>query len=202
MAKTIDISQVAKSTPFDNTSNGFVATNVQSAIEEVGKGGQYIQFQYIGKMDYNQYLFSWSHSHSAMDRRSGDASTGYQWSASAPITATYTGSVVDATLSARGVAISVLTPATNVTVTFQLWKVGSAGEGTNLGNITFTIPSASYTIGAYNNTAVATAFGGNQSQSVSVSAGDLLGLKFISTSGNANAIAIENTTVVLHLQET
>jgi hypothetical protein len=35
MSKTIDITQVAKSTPFDNSVNGFTSTEVQSAIEEI-----------------------------------------------------------------------------------------------------------------------------------------------------------------------
>lgn len=34
----IKTSQVARSTPFDNSSNGFTATNVQEAIEEASSG--------------------------------------------------------------------------------------------------------------------------------------------------------------------
>ena len=35
MSKKVEISQVAESTPFDNSSNGFIAEDVQAAIEEV-----------------------------------------------------------------------------------------------------------------------------------------------------------------------
>lgn len=37
----VSISQVAESVPFDNSSNGFVAEDVQAAIEEVATGADY-----------------------------------------------------------------------------------------------------------------------------------------------------------------
>jgi hypothetical protein len=201
MSKLFKQTPVAGEIPFDNSTNGFSSDNVQDAITESTKGGQFIQFQLIGQMNYNQYLFSGNHSYSNMDRRSGDASTGYQWGASSPITSHYSGIVADATISVRGVACSEGTPAATVTVKFELWKVGYSSEGTKLGDITFTINSGTYTIGAYWNSSITTGYGGNSSQSVSLTEGDLLALKFISTTGASYAVSIENTTVVLHLVE-
>lgn len=41
------ISQVAESIPFDNSSNGFAAENVQAAIEEVNVSGINFSYNYV-----------------------------------------------------------------------------------------------------------------------------------------------------------
>ena len=59
--KRVDISQVAYSVPFDNDMNGFSATDVQNAIEEVsalitGKPRAIIGFAYNGTANTGKYL--------------------------------------------------------------------------------------------------------------------------------------------------
>lgn len=178
--------------------------NVQAAIEALkAYRFQYIQFQFVGDMDYSQYLISNAHTASASllgsTRRSGDASNGYQYGNSAPLTSCFTGTVKSATASVKGLAVSTGSSSASVTLTFELWKVGFSGEGTKLGDITFTIISGTTTIGTYYNSSISSNFAKNQTQNVNVSAGDLLGLKFKSTTGNSNIVKVTNATVVLEI---
>jgi hypothetical protein len=194
------ITPVAESVPFDNDSNGYTADNVQDAIEETsGSRIQAPQFQFIGQMNFDQYLFSGAHS-GGFSRRSGDASNGYRFGNSAPTTSLYGGTVVSATASITGIAQSTGSPAASLELKFELWKVGFNNEGTKLGDIIFNITSASYTIGDWWNSSILTAFAENQTQNVTVSAGDLLGLKFIRQTGNNKVVSITNTTVVLEIE--
>lgn len=195
----------AEDITFDNSIANFPNSpdTIQKALEEArGARFQYAQFQKIGQMNFNQYLIANTEITSSNIRRSGDASNGYQFSNSAPLTVAFDGNVENATASIRGIAQSTGTPAANMTLLFELWKVGFNGEGTKLGDITFNIVSANYTIGNWWNSSIVTAFAEEQSQvanNVSVSAGDLLGLKFIRQTGAANVVSVENTTVVLEI---
>ena len=185
---------------FDNTLAQLEGdpANIQEAIEKVkGFRVQPIQFQYIGKMNYDQYLYAFK---DAGGDRSGDTSNGYRYGNSAPITSLYSGKVVSAAASITGIAQSTGSPATNLELKFELWKVGFNGEGTKLGDIIFNIDSGSYTIGNWWNSSILTAFAENQSQDVNVNAGDLLGLKFIRQTGNNKVVAITNTTIVLEIE--
>ena len=187
-------------TPFDNSANGFDATDVQMAIEETkGFRVQPTQFQFIGQMNFDQYLYSGIHSGS-FSRRSGDSSNGYRYSNSAPNTALYSGSVVSASASITGIAQSTGSPAASLELKFELWKVGFSNQGTKLGDIIFNINSSSYTIGNWWDSSILTAFAENQTQNITVSAGDLLGLKFIRQTGNNKVVAVTNTTIVLEIQ--
>lgn len=175
-------------------------TNVQQALEGLGDSRfQYSQFQFIGRLNNTQYLYPFIHS-GGETRRSGDASNGYRFQDSAPVTVPFPGEVTAATASIRGIAQSTGSPAANVEVVFELWKVGFTGEGTVLGNIVFDVDSSTYTIGNWWDSSIVTAFAEEQPQSVNVSAGDLLGLKFIQATGNNRATSIENTTVVLAIE--
>jgi hypothetical protein len=193
---------VAESIPFDNTIAQLQGSpeNVQAAIEALKSARfQYVQFQFIGQMNFDQYLYSQVHTGS-LTRRSGDASNGYQFGNSAPQTVAFSGNVKNATASIRGIAQSTGSPAANMELLFELWKVGFTGEGTKLGDITFNVVSANYTIGNWWNSSIVTAFAEEQPQDVDVSAGDLLALKFIRRTGNNNVVAVENTTVVLEIE--
>ena len=197
-----EIVVAAEDVSFDNT----VAqldnnpTNVQAAIENIkGYRFQYVQFQFIGQMNYDQYLYSQVHSGS-LTRRSGDASNGYRYSNSAPQTVSFSGNVKNATASIRGIAQSTGSPATNMELLFELWKVGFTGEGTKLGDIIFNITTASYTIGNWWDSSITTSFAEEQSQDVDVSAGDLLGLKFIRRTGADKVVAVDNSTIVLGIE--
>jgi len=184
---------------FDNSIAQFQdnPTNVQEALEKArGARFQYIQFQFIGQMNFNQYLYSGVHNGS-LSRRSGDASNGYQFGNSAPQTLAFNGKIENATASIRGIAQSTGTPAANLELLFELWRVGFNGEGMKLGDIVFNIDTSAYTIGNWWNSSIVTAFGEEQAQDVNANAGDLLGLKFISRTGNSNVVSIENTTIVL-----
>lgn len=172
--------------------------NVQKAIEKVKSFRvQTPQFQYIGTMNYDQYLYAFK---DAGGDRSGDASNGYRYSNSAPITSLYSGKVVSATASITGIAVSTGSTASSLELKFELWKVGFNGEGVKLGDIIFDIDSSQYTIGNWWNSSILTAFAENQSQDVEVSAGDLLGLKFIRQTGNDKVVEVDNTTIVLEIE--
>jgi hypothetical protein len=59
--KRVDITQVAYSTPFDNSMNGFLADDVQEAIEEIdskvtGKPRAIIAFAYNGTANSGKWL--------------------------------------------------------------------------------------------------------------------------------------------------
>lgn len=61
MRGRVEATQVAKSTPFDNSTNGFLATETQSAIEEVnskvtGKPRAVISFNYGGTANSGRWL--------------------------------------------------------------------------------------------------------------------------------------------------
>lgn len=165
---------------------------------------QNLIFQIIGQMNSSQYLVSGIHSVSGLlssSRRSGNSSNGYRYENSAPNMSTHSGKIISATASIRGIACSEGTPAQNLQLFFELWKVGFTSEGVKLGNIVFNINSSNYTIGSWWNSSVNTNFAENQSQNVSVQAGDLLALKFISQSGNNKVVSIENTTVNIEIQK-
>lgn len=191
---------VADSIPFDNSTNGFDAEDVQAAIEETRNARvQYPQFQKIGNMNFDQYLFSGS-DYGGINRESGNASNGYEFQNSAPLAVEFDGTVVSAAASIKGLAGSTGSPAATVTVRFELWKVGFQSEGTKLGDITFDVDSSQFTIGNFFNSSIDTDFAGRQAQDVDVTAGDLLALKFIRTSGAAEIVASFNTTVVLEIR--
>lgn len=171
--------------------------NVQTAIENAKAFRfQYIQFQYIGERNFDTYLFS-NADVGSINRESGNASNGYQFSNSAPNLVAFSGTVEAATAAIRGLAQSTGSPAANLELLFELWKVGFSGEGTKLGDITFTIDTSTYTVGNFWNSSVQTEFAEEQSQNIDVTAGDLLGLKFIRQTGNDKVVAIRNTTIVL-----
>ena len=175
--------------------------NVQAAIEGVkGARFQYLQFQFIGNMNFDQYLIVGPH-RGDNNRRSGDPSNGYRFSNSAPACVAFGGNINAATAAIRGIAQSTGAPAANMELKFELWKVGMTGsEGTKLGDIIFNIVSANYTIGNFWNASIVTQFESEQAQDVDVTAGDLLGLKFIRQTGNNKVVAVQNTTIVLALE--
>lgn len=187
---------------FDNSVAQFAspATNVQQALEKAKSSRfQYVQFQFLGNMNFDSYLYSQVNRSSQDNRRSGDPSNGYQFSNSAPQSIAFSGNVKNATASIRGIAQSTGSPAANLELLFELWKVGFSGEGTKLGDIIFNIDTSKYTIGNFWNSSIQTEFAEEQAQDVDVTAGDLLGLKFIRRTGNSNVVAILNPTVVLEI---
>lgn len=184
---------------FDNTTAQLPNSprNVQTAIENAKAFRfQYIQFQYIGERNFDAYLFS-NADVGSINRESGNPSNGYQFGNSAPNLVAFSGTVDEATAAIRGIAQSTGSPAANLELLFELWKVGFSGEGTKLGDITFNIDTSQYTIGNFWNSSIQTEFAEAQTQNVSVTAGDLLGLKFIRQTGNDKVVAIRNTTIVL-----
>ena len=150
-------------------------------------------------MNFDQYLYSGQHTGS-LTRRSGDASNGYRFSNSAPLTCLYGGKVVSAAASITGIAVSTSSPASSIELKFELWRVGFSGQGTVLGNIIFNIDTAGRTIGSFWNSSILTGYAESQSQDVDVQAGDLLGLKFIRQTGSDKVVAVQNTTIVLEIE--
>jgi len=202
--RDIKFTNVASSTPFDNSTNGFNGDNVQDALEEAREGQpfQFVTFQFLGQMSFSQYLYAGVHSDSGMNRRSGDTSNGYRFSNSAPLVVNKTGVVDAAAVAITGIAQSTATPAANMELKFELWKVGFANEGTLLGDIIFNVVSANYTIGNFQNSSILTGFGENQPQNINVEAGDLIGVKFIRVLGNNRVSTITNVTLNLEIRET
>lgn len=161
---------------------------------------QFVQFQYIGQMNYDQYLFADTHKRSDDTRRSGDSSNGYRYDNSAPITCAFDGDMEHATASITGIAVSTGSPASSVQLKFELWSVGFTGEGTKLGDIIFNINSSSYTIGTYWNSSIVSAFAEEQIQTpITIDAGTLLALKFIRQTGSDKVVAITNATITLEI---
>ena len=190
---------------FNNSTNGFNSRTVQEAIEEAKKRVDFLQFQRIGTMNSDLYLYSGTDQISGLlssSRTSGDASNGYRYGNSAPTINSINGKVVKIHAAIRGVAISNTGAATNVNVNLELWDVGMTNQGTKLGDITLSIPSASHTIGSYWNSSVDTNYYGEADVNIPVTPSRLLAVKFDSRTGNSNAVSIKNITIKLEVRET
>lgn len=161
----------------------------------------FLEYQYIGQMNYSQYLFAGAFN-SLVGPRSGDQSNGYRYSNSAPRIAPFSGDVTQAVVRIEGVAQSTGSAAAEVTCVFELWRVGTNGsEGTKLGDINFVIDTNSYNIGTYWNSSIITDYKGTTATDVAVTEGDLLGLKFIRQTGNSSVVSVNNVTLILTLEE-
>lgn len=159
------------------------------------------QFQFIGLMNFDQYLYSYGHHADLFTRRSGDASNGYRFSNSAPINCEITGNVYEAIANITGIAQSTGSPAAELELLFELWNVGFSNEGTKLGDIVFTVDTSTYSVGNFWNASGNTAYSEIQNQDVDVTKGDLLGLKFIRQTGSDKVVAIDNATITLIIEE-
>lgn len=188
---------------FDNSTNGFTASNTQTAIEEANLIKSSVQFQTIGTMDWTQYMYSYVHTGSGNNlRRSGDPSNGYRYGNSAPIVSAVNGKIIEATAVIRGIGQSTGSPAANLELKFELWKVGMNGnEGTKLSDIVFNVDTSTYSVGNWWNTGSLTLYNESINLDVNVNKGDLLGLKFIRQTGNNKVVAVENTTVTFLIKE-
>lgn len=185
---------------------GWDSDNAKDAIVEASeKGGvrsvHTIQYQTIDTMGYSEYLYSGHHSRNNFNRRSGDRSNGYAYSNCAPPLCPVNGKVTKATFVIKGIAQSTGSPASTVTVNFELWNVGFNGGGTKIADIDIDVDSSEYTIGNWWNSSIDTNFKGSISLNIDVNEGDLLGLKFIRVQNNSNAVSIKNPTVILRIEE-
>lgn len=180
----------------------FESENVRDAIIEARNTAQshFAQFQILGQANYDQYLYSNIHLNSSA-LRSGDASNGYRYTNCAPLAAFFDGRVSTASASITGLAVSTGTPADDINLKFELWKVGFDGEGESLGEINFAIDGTKYNIGQWWNSSVLTAFAEAQAQDVMVNAGDLLALKFIRQTSSSTIVSLHNATIVLGISK-
>lgn len=198
----------AEDVVFDNSSNNFTANTVQDAIEEVSNSTIipfFPQFQRIGTLNSDLYLFSHADQTSGSlsnARPSGSSSNGYRYGNASPIVCPFDGKVVKATFVIKGVAQSTGSASANVAVNCELWNVGFLNEGSKINDVIINIPSASYTIGNWWNSSINTDFIGDVNLDINVNQGQLLGLKFNSTTGNSNAVSIQNITLILEIQKT
>lgn len=160
----------------------------------------YSQFINVGEMSFTNYLFSWNHSRSDFDRRSGNLSNGFQFDGASPIIVPLSGFIKKAIVRIKGVAQSSGSPAATMTLRFELWSVGVSGQGTKIGDVNFIFNSADYTIGNFGNTSITTDFRESASLNLAVSEGDLIGVKFISQTGNANVNNIRNVAMILETE--
>ena len=166
------------------------------------KHKRFLMFQLIGDVDYDQYLMSGAESdtQASKRRRSGDSSNGYRYSNSAPLISAFTGKVKKAVFNIKGIAVSTGTPANDVVVNFELWKVGFQNEGTKLGDVQVTLSSSEFTIGQWWNASIDTNFTGVADLDIDIAEGDLLGLKFKRITGNSDAVKLKNPTVLLETE--
>lgn len=191
----------AEDVVFDNSTNGFESDDVQSAIEEANKSKFYPQFQLIGDINFDDYLYSWTDTTDISQEKSGDSSNGYRYSNSAPIICPFNGTLKKGSFAIKGLAVSTGNIASTVTVNFELWSVGFQNEGTKLGDITVDVDSSTYTVGNWWNSSVDTNFKGSNTYNISISEGDLLALKFIRQQNSSNAVEIDNVTVIFEIEE-
>lgn len=195
----------AEDVVFNNSVNGFDATNVQAAIEEVKKKRHFLQFQLIDELNYDEYIYSnvdiGNQGLLGSKNRSGNQSNGYRYSNSAPLIAPFTGKVVRGTFAIKGLAVSTGNVGSMVTVNLELWSVGFQNEGTKLGDIDVDVDSGTFTIGNWWNSSVDTNFKGSANYDLSIPEGTLLAVKFIRQQNSTNAVEIRNLTVALELLE-
>jgi len=183
---------------FDNSSNNFNANDVQTAIEELKRFRvQTPQFQLLQSLNFDEYFYAFK---DANGPRSGNNSNGYEFGGAAPVVSLYSGTVISASAAIKGLAVSTGSPASSVNLQLELWKVGFNGQGSKLGDIEFDIDSSQFTIGTFWNSSVDSDYEANQIQNVSVTAGDLLALKFIRQTGSSGIVEIRNATVVLEIE--
>lgn len=163
------------------------------------------QFQIIGDLNYDEYIYSYSDIGSSgllgNKNRSGDSSNGYRYSSSAPIICPFTGTLDKAVFALKGVAVSTGSAAATVTVNLELWSVGFNNEGTKLGDLDFDIDSGTYTVGNWWDSSVNTNFKGSETYNIAVSEGDLLAVKFKRVQNNSNAVGIDNLTISIQITE-
>lgn len=198
--------QVAKSIPYDNSSSGLSAKDVQAAIDEVsGKAPPlYIQYQYIGNRGYfDYYLFAGYHARNNFNRESGDSSNGYNFSNSAPPLVPGDYQLTQVNLACKGLAQGTGSPASIVNLRLQLRDVGFSGEGPSLGDFDVPIDSTAFTIGNFGNSGgTNTDYKGTHvlSSPITVDENTLLGLKFLFSTANDRVTSIRNITAVLKLE--
>lgn len=134
---------------------------------------------------------------SVANKRSGDFGTGVtNPNACSPYQVPFDATIVGATLSVRGVGVqngSVTYP-----VSYQTDLFSITGSETKIADIDFSI-SNSYTVGVY--TVAVTSFTGATALNVNVTAGQLLGLKFINGTGASLAGQTRNAFITLLMQE-
>lgn len=196
-------SLIQSSTNTLNFRNNLKVTDDGSSTVTIDvKNKVFLQYTFVGQMNFDQYLYSWQHDGSG-SRRSGDPSNGWQFQNSSPMVMPFDGIVKKATFRNRGVAQSTGTPAANMTLLYELWRVAvTGGEGTKLGDVSVTFTTAGKTIGNFWNSAVNTDLNEiNDSLNISVARGDLLGLKFIRQTGASNVVSVNNALVVLEIEE-
>jgi hypothetical protein len=187
----------------DGTNGQSLFTNGSAVLNWRWPERFYPQFIFTGQMNFDQYLYAWQHDGSG-SRRSGEPSNGWQFSDSSPIVVPFNGVVKSATFRNRGVAQSTDTPAANMTLRYELWNVGvTGGEGTKIADVEVTFTTAGKTIGNFWNSAVNTNLNEfNNSLNISVSRGDLLGLKFIRIVSSSGVTSTHNATVILEIERT
>lgn len=201
------ITPVSNTIPFNNQTNSFSAVNAQTAIEEANKCKFFAQFQQIGILNFSTYLYPWSDTSSGFSsvdtpvRRSGDNSTGYAFSESAPIICPFDGSIKKIIINAKGLAVSNGTPASIVNFNLEIWNVGFSGEGTKLGDVVFPIPTTINPVGPFYDSSIDTNYKGSLNLNLSIQAGTLLALKFISMDGSSNVVQMKNVTASLKIVE-
>lgn len=179
--------------------------NVKEALEflSVPKKRFFIQYSASEQINFDNYLFAWNYDANNGARRSGNSSNGWQFFDSSPIVAPFNCRIVSGTFRNRGVAQSDGSPAANMTLRYDLFRVGvTGGEGTLISQINVTFTTAGKTIGNFWNSAVNTNLNETRSFNITgINQGDLLGLKFIRQTGSSNVVSIHNALVSLELEE-
>lgn len=161
----------------------------------------FIQFTTLKEFTATDYLHSFSQNNSTQNINSGHATQGYNNYNSSPILCPFTGTITLGVAAIKGIAVSTGTPSATVAVNMSLYKVGFNSEGTLLLNVEFNVDTATYTVGTFFDSSVASNFTGSESLSISVSEGDLLAVKFVRITGNDDACEVRSPTVGFLIEE-
>jgi len=180
------------------TDNGSGEVLIEAAQNTV-KYRQYLQYMKLGELNFDQYLVSYRDDDD--NPRSGSQSNGFQFKQSGPILTTFSGTIIKANFAIKGIAQSTGTPASTVTIRFELWSVGFQGQGTKLSDIDVPIDTSTFTVGNFFNSFVDTDYKGSKILNISVPENTLVALKFNSITGNANAVTIREVVATLTLEE-
>lgn len=151
-------------------------------------------FIFVGQMSYSQYLYGYSNQSDNV-RRSGNSSNGFRWTDCSPVQALFTGKIIGASVAVTGAAVSDNNTSGNKTLRVELFEVGFSTEGTSKGTFDIAING---TIGAYYNDSVLTGIVTSVSNlNISIQAGKLYALKFLSISTTGFIVSCRNLAISL-----
>lgn len=192
-------------TELTDTPSAYTGESGKIVVVNTGESGLVFQtpkqywhpmFLYLEELSWDAYFYSWT----VGDRNTipSGSTDGIAWEEeSSPIICPFSGTIVSSVFAAKGVGVSTGSPSYPVMVNLEIWSTGWSNEGTKLGDIEIEIASNVgnwWSVWEDTNAKVTT------SHNISVSAGDLLSVKFNSIEGNSDAVAIMNAFIIFTVE--